>query len=334
MDIIATHPQFIHKKVSVPGQPCWLFTIVYGSPNPSLRKHLWADLIKSSLDLTDPWMIVGGFNAVVSTDEVSNQGKLDKRRCSGFLDWISEHQLLGMGFTGSRFTWTRRKSTNTFKGARIDRALCNMDWRFMFESTSVIHLPKLHSDHSPLLVKLQVPQAIPQHPPFRFQAAWLTHPNFDDVIRRNWKESIPFSQNISRLTTALYDWNNDKFGNVFKRKRNLWARLGGVQRKLTEKRSWRLIKLERKLQKDLEITLQEEELIWYQKSREEWMALGDKNTKFYHASTIVRRCRNKIESLKNANREWVMDPIMPKNLIQDNYKNLFEEERPPIISPP
>ena len=42
----------------------------------------------------------------------------------------------------------------------------------------------------------------------------------------------------------------------------------------------------------------------FQRSREEWIAYGDINTKFYHASTLVRRKRNRIERLKNNEGEW------------------------------
>ena len=91
-------------------------------------------------------------------------------------------------------------------------------------------------------------------------------------------------------------------------KRKLWARGGGVQRKLAEHRSWGLVKSKSKLQKEIELTLQQEELIWYQKSWEDWIASGDRNTKFYHASTLVRRSRNKIESLKDAIDNLITDP--------------------------
>lgn len=44
---------------------------------------------------------------------------------------------------------------NTLSAARLDRVLCNLAWREMFESASVSHLPKHQSDHCPLLVRLE-----------------------------------------------------------------------------------------------------------------------------------------------------------------------------------
>ena len=126
VEIIKTHPQFIHMKLGRKGETPWLLSVVYGSPHSSLRKFLWKDLRKGNLDLTYPRLIIGDFNSFTAAEEVSNPGKLDKRRCTGFLEWIHEHELIDMGFTGPRFTWSRGVDTKTFKGARLDRALCNM----------------------------------------------------------------------------------------------------------------------------------------------------------------------------------------------------------------
>ena len=84
--ILKTHPQFVHLKVQNQGGQPWLLTIVYGNPNPSLRGILWKDLNKLKLNLNAPWISAGDFNAITSAEETSNQGKLDFRRCSGFLE--------------------------------------------------------------------------------------------------------------------------------------------------------------------------------------------------------------------------------------------------------
>ena len=70
----------------------------------ALRKLLWETLNRNFLNLIDPWLVVGDFNSMVVAEEVSYPGKMDQRRCSGFLDWISEHELVDTGYTGPRFT--------------------------------------------------------------------------------------------------------------------------------------------------------------------------------------------------------------------------------------
>lgn len=55
--------------------------------------------------------------------------------------------------------------------------------------------------------------------------------------------------------------NINHFGNIFKRKRRLLARIQGVQRIIADNATNRLIKLEKKLKKDLEKVLEQEELL-------------------------------------------------------------------------
>lgn len=70
------------------------------------------------------------------------------------------------------------------------------------------------------------------------------------------------------------------FGDLNKKKRRLWARLKGVQKKLSHRHSNGLIKLERKLRRELDFILQQEELLWFQKSLMQWIVEGERNTCF------------------------------------------------------
>lgn len=75
-------------------------------------------------------------------------------------------------------------------------------------------------------------------------------------------------------------WNRDTFGNIFKRKMWLQRRLEGVMKALDVKISAGLLKLESVLKEWVE-TLLQEETMWMQKSRIDWLRLGDKNNKFF-----------------------------------------------------
>lgn len=45
--------------------------------------------------------------------------------------------------------------------------------------------------------------------------------------------------------------------------------------------------LDSKLKKELDETPKQEEMLWFQKSREEWIK-SELNTKYYHAATMIR----------------------------------------------
>lgn len=41
------------------------------------------------------------------------------------------------------------------------------------------------------------------------------------------------------------------------------------------------------------------EILWKQKPRELWLKEGDRNTKFFHLSTIIKRWQNNIDAIKS-----------------------------------
>lgn len=77
--------------------------------------------------------------------------------------------------------------------------------------------------------------------------------------------------------------------------------------------------MESKLRRELDEVLAKEELFWYQKSRIEWIKNGDRNTTFFHLSTIMRGWRNKIVVIKDANGNWILD----KELVKHHFVSYF-----------
>ncbi|XP_059658320.1 uncharacterized protein LOC132304584 [Cornus florida] len=84
----------------------------------------------------------------------------------------------------------------------------------------------------------------------------------------------------------------------------------------------------REIQKQLHTLRREEEIYWYQKSRVQWLRHGDKNSKFFHASTIRRR-RNHISSIENPTGQW-NQWIEEEHAIQATflYHFLFQSQSP------
>ena len=79
------------------------------------------------------------------------------------------------------------------------------------------------------------------------------------------------------------------------------------------------------LQSELSEWLLKSEVICRQKSRELWLKLGDKNSKFFHLSTIIRRRRSNIDTIKNEDGSWIHESSQIRNLFRENFMNLFKE---------
>ena len=64
------------------------------------------------------------------------------------------------------------------------------------------------------------------------------------------------------------------------------------------------------------------------KSRITWLVKGDKNTAFYHTSTLVRRNRNRISCLKDHLGNWMNEVGKIANFIRNGYSELFTVTAP------
>ncbi|CAN0825964.1 hypothetical protein LINGRAHAP2_LOCUS548 [Linum grandiflorum] len=66
-------------------------------------------------------------------------------------------------------------------------------------------------------------------------------------------------------------------------------------------------------------------MFWSQRARSDWLNLGDRNSSFFHASTIQRQHKNTIKKLKIAEDTWVEEEEKIKDHIINFFKNLFSQ---------
>lgn len=74
---------------------------------------------------------------------------------------------------------------------------------------------------------------------------------------------------------------------------------------------------------ELSEAMKKEEIIWKQKSRINWLTTTDLNMSFFHLSTIIRRRRNNIETLKNSGGGWLHNRDEIGNHIVNFFKELY-----------
>ncbi|XP_019163602.1 PREDICTED: uncharacterized protein LOC109159944 [Ipomoea nil] len=276
-------------KVSENSLAPWVMSAVYGSPNMSLRKRLFTDLSGQFFHPQAPWLTVGDFNSVTNREEVSSTSTFSASRCSDFNDWIYREGLIDLGYSGSTYTWIRGMDTPSFKGARLDRALCSTDWSLLFPGANVRHLPMLGSDHSPLLISTANGSPHQRISRFKFNLAWASHYSFQ-------------------------------------RKKHLLGRLKGVQRSLSRGPRLDLLRLNRRLRKELDETLYQEELSWFQRSREEWIKSGDRNTRFYQLATSIKQSHSKIPHLRGVDDLVICEDALLLKHVHDFYLDLYSAD--------
>ncbi|XP_031103194.1 uncharacterized protein LOC116006838 [Ipomoea triloba] len=230
----------------------------------------------------------GDFNAITSNAEGTSSSNVGMVRNGDFTHWIFDEALVDLGYSGQNFTWKRGREEGTFRGARLDRALCSMEWIDRNRNTTVTHLTAVESDHCPILIDIDL-KTKTGGDVFMFQGAWTTHPLFLDYVNKHWNAEETVWSNKNSMAIKLKEWNQNVFGNIHHRKNKLLRRLDG-------------------------------------QAREEWIASGDRNTKFYHAATKIKKASTRRHTLTDANGNPLTDEVLIENVIQDYFTKIFTRE--------
>ncbi|XP_057425973.1 uncharacterized protein LOC130719367 [Lotus japonicus] len=164
--------------------------------------------------------------------------------------------------------------------------------------------------------------------PFRFLATLLTHNDFPRLVKDSWQGEGTWVTASETFRDEATSWNHHVFGEIGRRKRRLMRRPEGINNKLRMAQVPYLEKLQRRLWNEYQSVLIQEELLWRQKSRVNWLNHGDKNTRFFHTATMVRRKRNKIEALDNGDGTSITDPEELRFMVREFFKELYTSSGP------
>ncbi|KAI9113014.1 hypothetical protein K1719_015946 [Acacia pycnantha] len=78
----------------------------------------------------------------------------------------------------------------------------------------------------------------------------------------------------------------------------------------------------------IEDLMDQEENYWWQRSRIAWLTSRDKNSKFFHLTTVIKRRRNSILCIKDENGMWTRDKHIINHLFTDYFTTLFSPVGP------
>jgi hypothetical protein len=215
---------------------------------------------------------------------------------SDFNSLIDNINLIDLETPNGIYTWTNRRTGTHQIACRLDRFLISDS--LMLEGTTLeASILDFHGlDHWPIQLWLEVP-ATPGRKPFRFEQFWLSHPDFHKNIHEWWREAeVPhgskmyrFQQRLKNLKKQLRLWNRKTFGNIFDSQKQLTDQMSTIQRQIQEHGLTEDLKTqEADINQQLEARKAQEETLWKQKSRIQWLKEGDRNTKKIHRTTIQR----------------------------------------------
>lgn len=279
-----------------------------------------------------PWVVIWDINSVISQSDKIGGRSVTSSSSGGLNRIIADHGLIDLGFKGHPYTWNNGRVGGANIQAQQDHGFANDVWRLLFPEATIIHLAAIQSDHRPLLLKLYKSEVFPPRP-FRFESMWTLDQSVIDKIHEAWNTPIggsPLHQIVCSLKNtklALKLWNKTIFGRVQTLINDTRLQIAANQDAPSNVNSLSRDKI---LQESLDHLLLKEQFLWKDKAKEEWLEEGDRNSRFFHVSTIIRRRRNHIEYIYNRDHMAVSYFEGIGQLFMDFYQDLFASSNPPL----
>ena len=183
----------------------------------------------STSNLIDmPWVIAGDFNKPLLDSDKYEGRAININNSLLFKECLDRCNMIDLGFSGPRFTWTNKSDISSLIQERIDRFFVNLDWWHLLPESKITHLTRCHSDHCFVLLETSPVSHLQLKRPFKFQRFWLSNPSFLRIVATVWRNSDSLEDAVHTFEREATIWNNEHFGNIFAKKKKIMAQLNGV----------------------------------------------------------------------------------------------------------
>ncbi|XP_019431188.1 PREDICTED: uncharacterized protein LOC109338411 [Lupinus angustifolius] len=245
-----------------------------------------------------------------------------------FKSFSNSANLIHLDTRGASYTWSNRRFLSALTEKRLDRSLCNDVWLHSWNQVSCCTLPRIASDHHPILLSATSDYTA-RKSPFRFHKMWLTHHDCRRVVMESWRHvtfgcpMLILSQKLKCLKKELKIWNINVFGNIHLRVKMASENLEIIQQSIsTSGPDHNLLEQEHNAQNELAEALIVEEEFWKEKSRINWQINGDRNTSFFHKITKIRQVFKSMSLLKDGDKLLTSQQEIATH-VENYFKHLF-----------
>ncbi|KAJ6356597.1 hypothetical protein OIU78_004652 [Salix suchowensis] len=306
-------------------------TFVYGLNNYTARRDLWKYLIEAGEEHRDiPWVILVDFNAILRPSDRDGGSTAWHPQNNEFQDCISQASLQQVPYSGMRLTWHNSQQGENTILKKLDWVFGNNCFSTKWRNAKATFLPRQDSDHSAMILNM-AQRAKRGAATFKFLNFWTTQDNFMDTVKEVWQSQIrgnPLFQITTKLNIlkfrlkAIHNRHTSQISSRVGRAKAQWAitqekvdaRPGDMERR-QEERKWASTYAN---------LCRDEEAYFKQKSRIQWLKLGDQNTRFFHKSLIHRQSRNTIRSLTDTMGNEITGDSALGNMAVQYYKTLLQ----------
>ncbi|XP_015075531.1 uncharacterized protein LOC107019625 [Solanum pennellii] len=278
-----------------------------------------------SKGVSQPWLIVGDFNAILSTKDKLDRVPVTNNEIKDFAECLRDMGVNELQWKGNYYTWTNKQCGRDRISSRIDRAFGNDEWMDKWGHVNVEYGNPSISDHSSMMILLQKTQ---QHGKFSFKFfnVWTEHEAFMEMVEAIWKKDYGNSImkqvwcKLMDLQHVLKQLNRKEFKYIGKQIEMARLEIAKVQDQLNEQATDELIVQEKELLIKHEKWSMIEESALRQKTRIKWIQLGDANNKFFSSVIKERTQKKQIRNIMSLNGKMLYDP----HEIQDEFVMFYK----------
>uniref|UniRef100_A0A803N5D5 Reverse transcriptase zinc-binding domain-containing protein n=1 Tax=Chenopodium quinoa TaxID=63459 RepID=A0A803N5D5_CHEQI len=273
LTLISTHLNHMDFTLATDDGLVWRLTGIYGFPKEGRKNKTWKLIERLGEDSTLPWLCFGDFNYTLTHGEKKGGNPKNQNEIDSFRDSMNKRNLRDLHFKA---------------------------------------LAKRRSDHVPLEITIQKQLLINRGKRNRkksfnkFKKEWLRDDECGNIISDAWNldPSCNVKQKIAACSLSLRSWSSKKsidFKDEIGSRRELMGNL--MKLPLIEDNIAEMRRI------DLEIDELEgrEEAFWAQRSRQDWLREGDRNTTFF-----LKKAKQRLfspPSSKNDSRLLVLEWI-------------------------
>jgi hypothetical protein len=200
------------------------------------------------------------------------------------------------------FTWTNCQEGDGLTKERLDRAVANREWCERYQNSDLWILAARSSDHKPICLCMGGcdERGGVSSKRFKIEASWMIDADYKQVVDDAWVNGglggsamQMVQQKLAYCQTELSSWSSRKFGNASKKLKDKTKQLELLQRHEGPGMSEGI----KRLKQEIDFILEQEDIRWKQRAKQNWYQHGDRNTPFFHAWANHRRKINRIKQV-------------------------------------
>jgi hypothetical protein len=298
----------------------------------SEKRECWASL-STFLEQHNPNNIIvaGDLNIVLKPKE-KRGGSTNRDPMLTFVEDLQHHwDLLDFSPVRGLYTWSNNRTGTEHISARLDRFMVQGSLIMGKKLISNKILPKLTSDHKPILLHIEEEEDLGPLP-FRFSPTWIEREGFFETVKKAWDKaytgssSYIWEQKMKATKQALKEWIKTPASTPFNARKEAVANLEATQAEMENKDiTSELLEKETKAQISAYRSFRNEEEYWRIKSRSLWLEAGDRNTSYFHRQYRARLSRNHISEIKTAEGQVSKGIIQIKAAADSHFKKLYSD---------